>query len=312
MASELTASGAWENIKTELGPDIVDILENRKDWSDLMINPNGTVFLDTDEKKQIDISYSDSGLFSAAFILAAYLHKPFNEKEGQQLDGTLPTTSIRALFLCPPTVRRITCVFRRLNTINFVPSDLIKMGTITKEQSDMLIRAIREKRNIIFAGATGSGKTTILNAYLSQFPYNERIWTVEDSEELNVSQPNCVSQTVNDFMTYQASISSFLRGAPERLIIGEMRYGEQCLQTIKMWNTGHPGGMSTIHANSCEDTIYRMRQLCQEVSMMSASELDEMIKHILDVIVYIKRIPGTKKRVVTDIWTSEKNFSVEV
>lgn len=300
MAFKQTAQEAHDTIFKELGQDIVDIFK-RDDWSDLQINPDGSVWLDTDCNRKIECFYTVNGLCNAALTLAAYLTKEFNFTTSQQLDGTIPLTGIRAVFFNSPVVKKISCIFRRLNTLSLRPSDLIEMGSVTKEQSELIIQAILEKKNIIFAGATGSGKTTMMNAFLTQIPDDQRVMTVEDTEELDIQQPNYVNFYVNNYYGYQDSIAGVLRSRPDRLIVGELRYGEQCLQTLKLFNTGHPGGMATIHANDCDNAILRMRQLCQEVSKMDAESLDYMILGIIDLIIFIVRVPGSNKRYVKEI-----------
>lgn len=143
-----------------------------------------------------------------------------------------------------------------------------------------------------------SGKTTALNSLVTLIDDSERIVLIEDVKEIRFTQPDVLPVLVNKDYTYLDAIGDSLRQRPTRIIIGECRFGNQALEMLKAWNTGHPGGFSTIHANNAKDVFRRLDQLCSEVSV--SSQMD-MIKDAIDVVVQMTRLRGSKARKCTEL-----------
>lgn len=159
-----------------------------------------------------------------------------------------------------------------------------------------------------FCVTRNSGKTTLANSLITLIDPAERIVSIEDVRELIFTIPdyipgpirhrNYISSLINRDYSYADGIAAALRQRPDRILIGECRYGRQALEMLKAWNTGHPGGITTIHANSAEDVFRRLEQLCGEVS---ASSQMEMIKDAVDVVCQMDRIKGTNKRTLKEL-----------
>jgi type IV secretion system protein VirB11 len=139
---------------------------------------------------------------------------------------------------------------------------------MTARQADVLAAAASDRRNILISGGTGSGKTTLANAVLAEPAFAEdRVFLIEDTPELQCSAWDTVA-----VLTRRAPVAigvvdlvrDALRMRPDRIVVGEMRDGAAALETLKSWNTGHPGGLSTIHANSAEDALRRVEDLAME------------------------------------------------
>lgn len=306
MTRELTAEEALEDVRNALGKELCTLLDS-PGWSDIMINDDGSVWVDTTEMYRVNCKTTNEGLASAAFTLASYAHKTFNNTDGQSLVAIVPKMNLRAIFLNKPFTERVSAVFRKPSGKLLMPEDMINSETITANQMDKVKEGIKEHKNIVISGGTGSGKTTIMNTFLTLVDHSERLVLIEDTPELIVTQPNVLKMTVNYQHSYMNAIADALRCRPTRIIIGECREGDQTMQMLKAWNTGHPGGMTTIHANSCEEVLSRMDQLCGEVSVSSQMA---MIKGSVDMILQMKRLDGSRRKVV-DMYDLRKEEHVE-
>ncbi|TIS02279.1 MAG: P-type conjugative transfer ATPase TrbB, partial [Mesorhizobium sp.] len=152
-------------------------------------------------------------------------------------------------------------------------------------QADALKKAVRERRNMLIAGGTSSGKTTLANALLAEVAEcDDRVILIEDTRELQCAARDCVAlRTRRGSVTLADLVRSTLRLRPDRIIVGEVR-GAEALDMLKAWNTGHPGGIATVHANSARSALYRIEQLAQEAVVTVPRRL---IAEAIDLIVFI-------------------------
>jgi type IV secretion system protein VirB11 len=148
-----------------------------------------------------------------------------------------------------------------------------------------LCEAVGARQNILVAGGTSSGKTTLANALLAEMATRgERIILIEDTRELQCAAPDCVALRTRPGSVSMADlVRSTLRLRPDRIVVGEVR-GVEALDMLKSWNTGHPGGIATVHANSAQGALYRLEQLVQEASVHTPKRL---IAEAIDIIVFI-------------------------
>lgn len=296
MRTEATPESVYADIRAGFGPDLCRLMDG-PGWSDIMVNPDGSVWIDRDVMTRVECRTDVNGLASAALTLASWTNQKFDCEKSQGLVAVVPVALYRIFILSPPAVERISLTMRRPQGRVISPEAMVAMGTATASQMDYLRRAAEGKRNIVIAGGTGSGKTTFMNSILSMIPSCERVYVIEDTPELLLSQPNVFPVRENRSYSYEMAIQDALRGRPDRIIIGECRKGDQTLEMLKAWNTGHPGGMTTIHANSAADVPVRMDQLCSEVSVSSQ---DRMIREAVDVVCQMRRTEGIK-RVVSEL-----------
>lgn len=304
MAKELTEQEVYEEVTSSFGPELTGLLE-KPGWSDFMINSDGTVWIDKEDMEPIKCHFNEKGIIAAAQILASYSYKKINHEDSQSLVVIVPILNLRAVFWLPPAVEKVSAVFRRPSGKLMTPQDMVALGTMTQEQMDIMSMFVSEHKNIILSGGTGSGKTTLMNTFLTMIKDNERLFLIEDTPELIVHQPNVQRLVINSQYSYTQAIADTLRGRPTRIIVGECRQGDQTMQMLKAWNTGHPGGLTTLHANSCQEAMARLEQLCGEVSVSTQTE---MIKNSVDVILQLKRLDGAKRKVVEilDVRKGEK------
>jgi type IV secretion system protein TrbB len=175
-------------------------------------------------------------------------------------------------------------------------ADYVADGIMGAEAARLLSLAVVDRRNILVAGGTSSGKTTLANALLAELaPRDERVLIIEDTRELQCAAPDTVAlRTRPGVVAMSDLVRSTLRLRPDRIIVGEVRGGE-ALDMLKAWNTGHPGGIATVHANSAASALYRLEQLIQEAVVTVPRRL---IAEAIDLIVFISG-RGTARRIDT-------------
>lgn len=290
----MTAQEVYDEVREGLGEELCKILDS-SGWSDVMINPDGSVWIDKDIMRKVPCKINEKGLNNAAMILASYSNLSYNTTNSQSLIAVIPIMNLRSIFWNKPSVEHTSAVFRRPSSRLISAEEMVEWGTLTQTQLEFMKDSIENHKNIVISGGTGSGKTTIMNSLINLIDDSERLFLIEDTPELVVNKSNKIHLTINSKYSYSDAIADALRGRPTRIIIGECRKGDQTLQMLKAWNTGHPGGMTTIHANNAEEVIMRMDQLCSEVSVSSQKE---MINTAVDVIMQMKRLDGAKRKVI--------------
>jgi type IV secretion system protein TrbB len=155
---------------------------------------------------------------------------------------------------------------KRLSPAIFTLADYARAGIMVAEQAELLCDAVSERRNILIAGGTSTGKTTLVNAVLAEVARTaDRVVLIEDTRELQCNAPNLVALRTKDGVASLSDlVRSSLRLRPDRIPVGEVR-GAEALELLKAWGTGHPGGIGTIHAGSATGALHRLEQLIQEV-----------------------------------------------
>jgi len=181
----------------------------------------------------------------------------------------------------------------------FPLSRYVSEGRISEGAAEYLQEAIHDAKNILVAGGTSSGKTTFVNALireLLEIAPNDRLIVIEDTQELQCATTNKQNFVASDGVSMQKLLKTAMRYRPDRIIIGEVRGGE-ALDLLKSWNTGHPGGLATVHANSAPAALLRLEQLISEVSV---TPMRALIAEAVNVVVYMKEF-GRLGRQVTEI-----------
>ena len=175
-------------------------------------------------------------------------------------------------------------------------ADYVAAGIASPRQADTLRAAIADRKSIVVVGGTSSGKTTLVNALLAEIAgLDERVIILEDTRELNCAAKDCVAlRTRPGVATLADLVRSTLRLRPDRIIVGEVR-GREALDMLKAWNTGHPGGITTIHANSALSALYRLEQLVQEAVITVPRDL---IVEAVDLVVFLSG-RGAKRKIET-------------
>lgn len=268
--------------------------------TDLMINEDGTVWIQNKEGEIncVKKGFDNSKIMPLAGLLASHYGLTINGKH-PFLDCSIPFDGSRVHIQIPPSTEAPTLslrfhrkVFRSLDT-------LCKNGLMSEEEKQRLITYVKQKKNIIINGETGSGKTTLLSALINEIDPKERVVCIEDTKEITTTLPNITHSYTHDKEIFSdiEAVQSALRQNPHRIIYGEVRDGRATLELIKAWNTGHRGGMCTIHANTHKNDYIggvktRLKSLCGEVSQSSQ---EEAINEVLEVVVQIEIVNGVRK-----------------
>ena len=289
IASE-TASRSYAMLRTAMGPDIAAALADPQ-VIEVMVNPDGGLRLDhletgrretgviidyarTERIIRLVASHARMEVHGSSPIVSAELPALGEDIAGERFEGLLPPVSPGPCF----SIRKPA---RRIHTL----SDYVADGIMSEGVAQLLSRSVAERRNILIAGGTSSGKTTLANALLAELARSdERVILIEDTRELQCAARDMVAlRTRPGVASMSDLVRSTLRLRPDRIIVGEVRGGE-ALDMLKAWNTGHPGGIATVHANSARSSLYRIEQLVQEAVVNVPRRL---IADALDLIVFI-------------------------
>jgi type IV secretion system protein VirB11 len=280
-------------LRTALGPEITAWLEEPS-VIEVMLNPDGRLWVD---RLGAGIADTGSGMSAAdgERIIRLVAHHVGAEVHARspRVSAELPDTGERFEGLLPPVVAAPSFAIRKPAVAVFTLGDYVAAGIMVQWQAEALVTAVSAKKNILVAGGTSTGKTTLTNALLAEVAKtDDRVVLIEDTRELQCAAPNLVSlRTKDGVATLSDLVRSALRLRPDRIPIGEVR-GAEALDLLKAWGTGHPGGVGTIHAGSALGTLRRMEQLIQE-SVVTVPRA--LIAETIDVIAVLVR-DGTGRR----------------
>jgi len=262
--SESYARGA-RMLRTALGPAIAGFLDDAS-VVEVMLNPDGRLWID-----RLTGGLEDTGArlspADGERIVRLVAHHVGGEVHAQapRVSAELPETGERFEGLLPPVVAAPSFAIRKPAVAVFGLADYVASGIMSEAQAVILRAAVDARANILVAGGTSTGKTTLVNALLAEVALTgDRVVLIEDTRELQCAAPNLVAlRTKDGAASLTDLVRSALRLRPDRIPIGEVRGGE-ALDLIKAWGTGHPGGVGTLHAGSALGALRRLEQLVQE------------------------------------------------
>lgn len=262
---------------------------------EIMLNPDGCLFVERLGEVMQPLAKLDRG--AAEVIIGGVAHALQTEADSGRpiISGELPIGGHRFEGLLPPVVAAPSFTIRRRASRLIRLESYIGDGSMTADQASTLRRAIADRSNIVICGGTGSGKTTLANAVIAELVEiapHDRIVLLEDTAELQCPADNAVALHTSDHVDMARLLRSTLRLRPDRIVVGEVRDGA-ALTLLKAWNTGHPGGITTIHANSASSALQRLEQLTAEVS---EQPMRAVIAEAVDLVVSIERA-GCGRRV---------------
>ena len=287
-------------LRTAMGPAIAAALADPR-VTEIMVNPDGALRVDIlgEGRVDTDVKLESAQVERIIRLVASHVRSevhgdkpivsaelpPLGSGAGERFEGILPPVSTAPCFSIRKPAARI-----------YTLMDYVTDGIMSPEAARLLSLAVVDRRNILVAGGTSSGKTTLANALLAEMAHlDERVVLIEDTRELQSPARDTVAlRTRQGAVTMGDLVRSTLRLRPDRIIVGEVRGGE-ALDMLKAWNTGHPGGIATVHANSAASALYRIEQLIQEAVVTVPRRL---IADAIDMIVFIAG-RGTARRIET-------------
>lgn len=274
-------------LRDALGDGICAALEDLS-VVEIMLNPDGQLFVERLGQGIANIGELEPG--AAEIIIGSVAHALQTEADADQpiISGELPIGGHRFEGLLPPVVAAPTFTIRRRASRLIPLDDYVRAGIMTKAQASALRAAITSRMNIVICGGTGSGKTTLANAVIAEIVAQapeDRLIILEDTSEIQCAAENAVALHTSDTVDMARLLKSTMRLRPDRIIVGEVRDGA-ALTLLKAWNTGHPGGVTTIHANNVISALRRLEQLTAEVSQQP---MREVIGEAVDLVVSIER-----------------------
>ena len=284
-----------ELLRRQLGPQLLAAIADPA-ITDIIVNEDGRVWFEAHGK----------GLYAAGFVLPESHRESLigtvatslgttADNDHPIVEGELPIERIRFEGLMSPVVRHPCFVMRKPAQVLYTLNEYVRDGIVTAAQAEIFRDATHRRLNIAIAGGTGSGKSTFAGALINEMvmtsDQSERYVIIEDTLEIQCRAENLVQLRTSETIDLTRLVRATMRLRPDRIIIGEVR-GAEALALLKAWLTGHPGGVTTIHANSARGALTRLSGLVQEAGVPPQPEL---IAETIDLIAFIVRTPQGRK-----------------
>ena len=274
--------------------------------SEVMVNGHDHIFIEKAgfiEPVQ-DVILGEKSLMVAVKNIARRLGDDISESK-PILDSRLPDGSRVAAVIPPCSVDGVTLTIRKFNARHFGVEDLVQAGTLERWLANQLGGYVLARKNILIAGATGSGKTSMLNALGKFIPSDERVLLIEDTSEIHMGQDNLVRfearqpQSGLPGVTIRDLLKASLRHRPDRLILGEIR-GSEAFDLLQLLNTGHAGSLSTVHATSARQALARFTSCVLQSGVdLPYRAVKTNVGDSVNVVVHLERRPG--RRFVSEV-----------
>lgn len=295
MSDELSYQRNLEALRRYAGKAVLDALADPM-LCELMLNGDGTLWQERFGEPMQAIGEM-SQWQAEAFMrqIASCLAKEITF-DSPQLDGELPLDGSRFSGVLPPVVTAPCFAIRKKASRVFLLSDYVQQGILSVQQNAYICEAIARRKNILVVGGTGSGKTTLLNALIAEMirqDENQRFFIIEDTGEIQCLAPNVVFFHTTATVSMTHCLKQALRFRPDRILVGEVR-DHAALDMLDAWNTGHEGGVATLHANSARLALSRLRGLVSR-NAYAPRAIEEVIGEAVHLIVFITKTPHGRK-----------------
>ena len=285
-------------MKRQLGPFVASLAE--PGVVELMLNADGMIWIDRLGHGMSPIGRLPSVSAELFIGTVASTLRGTVTRENPILECELPAEppfdGSRFEALIPPVVSAPVFTIRRKASAVFTLEEYERQGIMSASQRATIQAAVAERRNILVVGGTGTGKTTLTNAIIGHMVHaapQHRLVIIEDTSELQCAAQNAVVLRATDTVDMQRLLKATMRLRPDRIIVGEVRGGE-ALSLLKAWNTGHPGGVCTVHANHARAGLHRIEQLIAEVSQTPMRPLIAEAVNLIVSIVKTDQPPGRR------------------
>ncbi|MDP2000007.1 MAG: ATPase, T2SS/T4P/T4SS family [Rhodoferax sp.] len=264
--------------------------------NEIMINgPNDVFVRQRGPDRRVDVELSSRSIATAITLLASFVEKEVNADQ-LVLSARLPGFRIECA-LPPVSVKGPSMTIRRHASRILTLEEYVETGTIDPQQAIAIQDLMHSRKNLLIAGGTYSGKTTLMNCILALIDPNQRLFVIEQVSELKISAPNCVLMECDpDFgVTPTMAVKTAMRYSPDRIILGELR-GPEANDWLEASNTGHPGSAATIHANNASDALKRLGSLVLMASTgMPHEVIQDRIASTVDAVLFIEQRYGVRQ-----------------
>ena len=275
-------------LKFSLG-EIVPFLED-PDVIEVMLNPDKTLWIDTLSR----------GMYFSELIIepedALRVIQTVVDQENPIISAELPESESRFEGLIPPVVKNPIFTIRKKGIKIFTLDDYVEKKTLTLNQKEIIVQAIKDKLNILIVGPVSSGKTTFANAVGDEIAEDERVLVIEDTAEIQLRLKNVIFLKTTDYTSVNDLLKAALRLRPDRIIVGEVR-DEAALTLLTAWNTGHPG-FCTIHS---DNALGGLKQLELYILRATDNKQEELIAMTVNIIIVLKRIKNKEGETIRQV-----------
>lgn len=278
-------------LKSSLGEKINVYFED-EDIIEIMLNDDKTIWVDSLKKGMYftGITLENTEAMKIINTVATFMEARL-DKENATMSAELPDTGFRFEAVIPPNTDNPIFTIRKKSILVFTLDDYVKMRSLTEFQKEVIEKAINDYKNILIVGGTSTGKTTFANACIGAIPKKDRLVILEDTKEIRSLCPNKVSLKTSMYTSMEKLFYSTMRLRPDRIVVGEIR-GATSLDLLTAWNSGHSGGVSTIHSDSTEGALEQLEQYNQRKSV---DKQQKLIGKAVDLVVVLKRVNGERK-----------------
>lgn len=288
---------AKRKLERDMGPLLLAALNDPR-TVEIMLNADGRLWQERLGEKMQCIGALRAAQSEAIIKTIAGYHGKEVTRGKPVLEGEFPLDGSRFAGQLPPVVPAPTFAIRKRAVAIFALAQYVDAGIMTQGQHDALHAAVRNHRNILVIGGTGSGKTTLVNAIIHEMVVcdpGERVFILEDTGEIQCAAENSVQFHTSMEVSMALLLKTTLRMRPDRILVGEVR-GAEALDLLDAWNTGHEGGAATLHANNASAGLSRLRSLITR-NEAAPAEIEPLIGEAVHVVVHIARTPEGGRRV---------------
>ncbi len=297
MRNEEAVERIKEKIRRESGPVVLEAIEDPS-VIEILLNPDGSVWIEKLGKEMVKVTeMTPSNSESLISTIASFAGVAISPKR-PLLECEFPLDGSRFTATLPPVVSAPSFSIRKKAIMLFTLRDYVSSGALTEAQFQVIYEAVKNGKNIVVVGGTGTGKTTLCNGVLhllSEIHPHKRLVILEDTVEIQCRAANVVAMKKPANKSMDSLLRHTLRLRPDTIVVGEVR-GKEAKTLLKAWNTGHSGGLVTIHANGARAGLTRIEQMIAE----GKTQLKPgYIAEAIDLIVVISKVNGTRK--ITEI-----------
>jgi type IV secretion system protein VirB11 len=293
--SSSTKDRAKKRLERDFGPLVMKALADPR-TIEVLLNADGNLWQEKLGEKMRCVGTIPAARAESILKTIAGYHNKEITRQNPIIEGELPIDGSRFAGQLPPVVPAPTFAIRKRAIAIFSLANYVADNIMTAAQRNVLINAVKDHRNILIVGGTGSGKTTLVNAIINEmvtFDPTERIFIIEDTGEIQCAAKNFVQYHTSLDVTMTMLLKTTLRMRPDRILVGEVR-GPEALDLLMAWNTGHEGGSATLHANNARAGLDRLAML---ISMHpdSPKPIEPLIGEAVHIVVHIAKTPEGRR-----------------